>query len=570
MSLSSSGRSAQLLLRLIDPKSATIPMMKPLPPKPQIPRHGAFDTLPRHTPEKHGIPSAHIQKFLQTLQQDPTLRMHSILIVRDGCVICEAGFAPHDTTLPRMTFSACKSIVSLACGILIDDGLLHLSDHITDFFPREGSPVKRQIMKDLTIKDLLCMQAANQFNEIACMTEPDWLKGYFASPGLAAADKFHYNSLNTYILGRIIALVSGSSLSNFLRQRLFDPMGIRDFYWEPCPNGFEKGGWGLYMRPEDLAKLGQLVLQGGMWNGTQLVSYEYLQQATSPQVLVPDSYGAYHYGLHFWTGKHNDCVLFNGMLGQNVMCFRNNGIVIVSHAGNDETFQQSSYYKIAATFFGGSFLPTLPRDPDARQALRKQIRTLAYSRGRMPDKSLLRAFCGKQFVTDALNAPSIGLLPVTLQALQNYYTSGLIGLAISGTQEQIKLTYRENGCSYQILAGTKKPYVQTLSFGKNQFLTAAQVRIIRNEDNCPVLRLQLDFLETPFTRIIKLILTPKGLLLQQSETPCMEQLLPALLNHTPPVFSLLLSNIPGISNPDFLNWRMSLVFSPEIYLQEKK
>lgn len=566
MSLTSANRSLQLVLRVSDPKEATEPMIC-LPPKPEIPSGTPACPLPRHTPECHGIASRHIAAFLLALKEDPTLRMHSIMVLRDGCVLCEATFGPQDITLPRMTFSACKSIVSLAIGILMDDGLLHPEDRLTELFPKAGSVISRRIMKDVTVEDLLAMRSGSQFNELACMTQEDWLDSFF-SPTLGS-EKFQYNSLNTYVLSRIVCAISGMSLSRFLAQRLFGPMGITDFYWEVCPEGFEKGGWGLYLRAEDLGKLGQLVQDGGMWEGRQLVSREYIERATKIHAKVPESYGDYDYGWQFWVGRQENIVLMNGMLGQNVLCFRDSGITLVSHGGNEETFQQSNYFKIAARFFGGSFENRLPADFEGRRLLSKTISALSCGSRRLPSKEDFGRFFGKRFTARSARAASAGLLPVTLQAVQNCYTKGVQAIAIGGSREVVEIFYEERDVLHHIFAGTKKPYLQTLEFDGNRFRAAAQARFTHNEDETPVLRVQLDFLETPCSRVLKLFLTPKGMILRQEETPCMDKILETVLSGSYPTVSALIGSVFGTGDLEFLRWRMSVVFAPELEFAEE-
>lgn len=566
MSLTSMNRALHLMMRMADPKESTEPMIA-LPPKPEISDMRRSTSLPRHTPERHGISSRHIAAFLQTLAHDPTLDMHSIMILRDGCVLCEASFGAQDIHTPRMTFSACKSIVSLAIGILMDDGALQSEDRLTDLFPDAGNAISRRLMKDLTVEDLLTMRTGAQFNEAACMTQDDWLDGFF-SPGLSGG-KFQYNSLNTYILSRIVCQLSGMSLSEFLTQRLFEPMGIRDFYWEVCPEGFEKGGWGLYMRAEDLGKLGQLVLDDGLWEGRQLISRAYLARATSINAKVPAHYGDYDYGWQFWVGRKDDIVLMNGMLGQNVLCFRDSGITVVSHAGNEETFQQSNYFRHAAEFFARSFDTELPRDPIGIRGLRKTLQSLAFPRAKLPTQERFDRFFGRRFVTDAPKAPSTGLLPLTLQVVQNCYTKGVQAIAIGGNRETVELFYEERDALHHILAGTKAPHIQTMQFDGNVFRVAAHARFTHDEDETPVLRVQLDFLETPFSRVLKLYLTPSGMKLRQEETPCMDKILEMVLSGSYPAIKTIIGTVFGTGDLDFLRWRMSVVFTPELNFTEE-
>lgn len=572
MSLSSANRSMQLLVRLLDSKTSTEPMEEFGVQKPEIPFGRSSQPFPREIPEREGVPSRQVADFLLALDQDPTLGMHSVLILRNGKILCEATFGPQLTELPRMTFSACKSITALAIGILMDDGLLSADDKLTDLFADDLGPLARRLMKDLTVEHLLSMQTGNLFNEVSAMTDHDWVHGFCVSPSLTdPREKFQYNSLNSYMLAVLVTRFSGKSLSDFLRERLFDPMGIEDFYWETCPQGVEKGGWGLYMTPEDLAKLGQLVLDHGRWNGQQLVSAEFLDNATRFHTQVPEDYGDYNYGWQMWVGRQENTVLFNGMLGQNVLCFRNSGIVVVSHAGNSETFQQSNYFKLVSQYFGGTFPKSLPRSLAAERDLKRTVEALADCTGPVPTKEQLAIFSGRRFVADDPHAPSVGLLPLALQATENCYSKGMEAIAISASKNQISLLYEERDGLHHIIAGTKEPIYQVLNFRGNEFRVAAQACFTYDEDDHPVLRVQLDFLETPCSRILKLVLLPKGPVLRQAETPSMDYLMDAVVLSAPGSASkALLNSLLGSSDAEFIHWKMEQVFNPSLKLKEDK
>lgn len=570
MSISSANRSLQLVMRLLDSKSATEPMVDFGPQKPEIPLRPSSQPLPRQTPEQQGIPSRHIAEFLQALEQDPTLNMHSILVVRSGKLLCEAAFGNQLTELPRMTFSACKSITALAIGLLMDDGLLSPSDKLTDLFDQDCGPVSRRLMKDLTLEHLLSMQTGVLFNEASSMTEADWTRGFFLSPSLTdPRGKFHYNSLNTYILAVLVTRLTGKSLSDFLTERLFAPMGISDFYWETSPEGVEKGGWGLYIRPEDLAKLGQLVLDGGIWDGRQLISREFLEQATQIHIQVPEGYGDFHYGWQMWVGRQDRTVLFNGMLGQNVLCFRDSGIILVSHAGNSETFQQSTYFSLAARYFGGTFPQSLPPDRNAQRELRQVLRRIGPHSSPTPTRQQLAAFDTLQLAAHDERAISCGLLPLTLQAIENSYSRGFEGITVTAESSLVTLLYEERDQLHQVLAGIREPIYQVLRFHGNEFRVAAQARFTHDDEENPVLRIQLDFLETPCTRILKLKKLPHGWTLQQSELPTMDYLLDTVSLSASPASKALIGSLLGSSDTDFLHWKLMQLFSPTLHLKEQ-
>lgn len=351
MNLSAVNRTLTLLGGMFDPNRPTEPFLPQTTGKPVF--STGTPSLPRTSPEAVGVSSEHLAAFLRALREHTQLRTHSVLILRHGQVICEADFGGQDHRYPRYTFSACKSIVSLAVGILCDQGKLRTDERITDLFSDKISPVARLRLSALTVEHLLTMRSGILFNELESQTDEDWVKCFLGSaqsgePGT----QFQYNSLNTYLLSAIVVRKSGMSLSAFLQKHLFDAMDIRDYHWETCPRGIEIGGWGLYMRPEDLAKIGLLLLGGGQWRGKQLISKEYLTRACSPIVKTPPSTGRYDYGYQIWVGTEPRAYLCNGMFGQNILAFPDTDIVIVSTAANDELFQQGPFYDLATNALG--------------------------------------------------------------------------------------------------------------------------------------------------------------------------------------------------------------------------
>ncbi len=570
MSLLSTNHAFQLITRILDPAEATEPVVEFAAQKPAIPLGRSGQPLPEDLPENQGVSSRHIAAFLQELNRDPTLRMHSVLILRHGKILCRAAFGAQRTDLPKYTFSACKSVVSLAVGLVMDDGLLRPEDKVVDFFPEECGPVSRRLLKDLTVEHLLTMTATPMFNEASSMTCTDWVRGYFSSPGFGeSGKKFQYNSLNTYMLSALVCRLTGETLSDFLTRRLFGPMGIGDFYWETCPQGIEKGGWGLYLKPEDLAKLGVLIQNKGLWNGQRLISEEYLQKATQTWAEAPESCGDFNYGWQIWMGRRDNTFLFNGMLGQNVLCYRDNDILLISHAGNDENFQQSRYFTIAREYFGGEFPDSLPRDAAGERELRKTLQALSACPGRVPDREEFEAFAGKRFTADDPCAASAGLLPLLLQAVENSYSHGLQAIAVGGTRTMPELFYEERDQLHHITAGTREPVVQTLTFHGNVYRVAAQARFTHDDEENPVLRVRLDFLETPCTRILKLIRTPAGFTVRQEEFPganYVRKLTDQAANA--PAMRPILSALLGSSDPDFLGWKLERIFAPSLKFRE--
>lgn len=567
MNISTAGRSFQLLSRIFDTKTATEPFLPPRGEKISLPLHPAEHPLPRTTPESEGIPSDHIRKFLEELGRGGDLYMQDALILRHGRVLCAAAYGAQTLDAAKYTFSACKSVTSLAVGLLMDDGLLHPDDTITGIFAEEITPAIQRRLKNLTVEDLLTMRSGIQFSEIQTQTEGDWLHGILSDTlSFDPGTQFQYNSLNTYLLSAIVSKISGKSMSEFLQKRLFDPMGITDILWEQCPAGIEKGGWGLYIRAEDMAKLGQLVMDNGVWNGAKLLSRAYIAAATKAYVSPPAEIGEFDYGYQIWVGRKENTFLFNGMLGQNVLGFRDSGILIVTNAGADTDYQESRYFEIVSRYFGGSFPVSLPEDPDAQRRLSECVSALSfYHRKSLPLDERAAPFLDRSFRSSDERAVSTGLLPMVLQIVHNCYTSGLSGIAVSTRVEVPELIYREKDATYRLPIGLGVPRITELCFGGNFFHVAAHGRFTHDEEERPVFYISLDFLETPCVRILKLVLTGQGLLLRQTETPGAPYVYGKLRTAaSQPLYKPLLLVAAGGSDDDYLHYKSQRLMSPEI------
>lgn len=578
MTISNVNKSIVLITRLLDDKKPVKPIYTSTPQKPNFVFCQTAD-IKRDTPEGCGIESERIADFLTKLKNSRDLNMHSVLIGRNGKLCCEAVFNNHSLSTLKTTFSQCKSVLSLAVGIAIGQGLLTLDTKIIDLFPDDCNAIVRIKLKDLTIRHLLTMTSGVLFNEIECMTETNWVRGFLRSitdnpPG----KKFNYNSLNSYMLSAAICKLSGTSLSNFINKNLFAPLGITQFYWEKCPCGFEKGGWGLYISPYDMFKIATLVLNDGVLNGKQLIPADYLKFACSKQVATPADCGDFDYGFHIWVGPSEEAFLFNGMFGQNVLCFKKSKIVVVSNAGNNEMFQQNTYYKTALDTFSGDFPKKLAANPLANTRLNRLM--LHLNEPFKPECFIKRIYKNYQnkkhylaldrlsFAMTADN--SIGLFPVILQAVQNSYSSGLRGISFKVLNGNLNLVYEESGCSYTVPVGFKEPLVSNQLFFGEPYLINCIGRFFTDEDLRQVLVIDINFLETPCTKRLKFQFDNDFCILCQSENPG-KPLIDLTLNS----FKSSIPQIPILAplfdkfDEDLASHKVEKLFFPKVVLKKK-
>ncbi len=264
-------------------------------------------SLPRSTPEAQGVSSAQIREFIEAADRQVN-SMHSFMLVRHGHVVAEAWWAPESADKPHVLWSLSKSFTSTAVRLAVEEGKLSIDDRVLKFFPEDAPAEPSNNLKAMRIRDLLTMNAGHQ-NELNWREAENWAKAFLAHPvPHKPGTHFRYNTPATYMLSAIVQEVTGETVLDYLTPRLFEPLGIQKPKWDTSPQGISIGGYGLYLRTEDIAKFGQLYLQKGQWNGKQLIPAEWIEQATSKQVSNgsdPIKDWDQGYGFQFWRCRHN-------------------------------------------------------------------------------------------------------------------------------------------------------------------------------------------------------------------------------------------------------------------------
>jgi CubicO group peptidase (beta-lactamase class C family) len=262
--------------------------------------------LPRSSPEAQGISSAAILAFVEAADKNLDA-LHSFMLLRHGHVVAEGWWSPYHAEAPHALFSLSKSFTSTAVGLAIAEGKLSLDDPVLKFFPEEAPAEPSANLKAMRVSDLLRMSTGQQ-TEPPRTPERPWTQTFFAHPvPFKPGTHFLYNTSATYMLSAIVQKVSGQTLLDYLRLRLFEPLGIDRPTWEASPQGISAGGYGLSIRTEDIARFGQLYLQKGKWQGKQLVPAAWVEAATARQTSNgsnPQSDWDQGYGYQFWRCRH--------------------------------------------------------------------------------------------------------------------------------------------------------------------------------------------------------------------------------------------------------------------------
>lgn len=237
------------------------------------------------------------------------------IVLRDGEIVHEQYAAPYRPDDRRALYSLTKSFSSAALGIAEAEGLMHRDDKIFDLL---GEPAPGPHAREMRIRHLLTMTGGYESEDISYINSPGWLKACAAvEPECAPGERFVYDNRPPYFLSRAIERKTGLTLSQYLGKKLFAPLGITDFSWTTDPDGHNPGGFGLNMRLRDVARFGQMLLNGG----EGIVPEGYIREATRAQVLLPEGIRPNHrwcagYGYWFWIANEPGTFVGSGSFGQ--------------------------------------------------------------------------------------------------------------------------------------------------------------------------------------------------------------------------------------------------------------
>lgn len=350
--------------------------------------HAADAALPRSTPEAQGVSSAVVRNFVEALDRK-VVAMHSVMVLRHGHVVAEGWWKPESADKPHVMFSVSKSFTSTAVGLAASEGKLSIDDPVTKFFPEDMPEKPSDKLKAMRVRDLLTMTAGHEV-ETKLSPEIPWVKAFLAQPvPFKPGTHFQYNTPGTYMLSAIVQKVTGQTILDFLMPRLFEPLGIEKPAWELSPQGICKGGWGLYVKTEDLAKFGQLYLQKGKWNGKQVLPEAWVDQATSKQVSNgsdPTKDWDQGYGFQFWRCRHGS-FRGDGLNGQFCIVLPEQDAVVVLTA---DTHDMQAELNVVWDELLPAFLPKPIEANEAEQTkLKEKLANLAVPANHVESKPKL-------------------------------------------------------------------------------------------------------------------------------------------------------------------------------------
>jgi CubicO group peptidase (beta-lactamase class C family) len=294
-------------------------------------------SLPRSAPGEQQVDPGAILRFLDAVEDHPGVEMHSLMVVRHGHVVAEGWWAPYSAERPHLLYSLSKSFTATAAAFAQAEGLLDLDDTVVSHFGEFAADITDPRSRAMKIRHVAAMASGHTGDMIGAALARDRsepVRGFLLNPPeREPGTVFAYNQPCTYTLASIIQRHAGMPLTQYLRPRLFDPLGIGHVGWHTWPPGREQGFSGLHARTEDVAKLGQLYLRRGRWNGGQLIPEWWVAEAASPQVAnpaQPNPDWRQGYGFQFWMSRHG--YRGDGAFGQFCVILPEHDTVVVTTA----------------------------------------------------------------------------------------------------------------------------------------------------------------------------------------------------------------------------------------------
>jgi CubicO group peptidase (beta-lactamase class C family) len=412
--------------------------------------------LPRSVPEAQGVSSAGISQFLGAIRESKQ-EFHSLMILRHRHVIAEGWWKPYSSEHRQQLYSLSKSFTGTAIGLAVAEGRLSVDDPVIKFFPEYLPAQVSSNLAALQIRHLLSMSVGHGKDSILILEASPggipWEKTFLSLP---VADQpgsnFMYNSGASFMLSAIIKKVTGQPAHEYLRKRLYQPLNITNATWGANWEGINMGASHLRMPTEDIAKFGQLYLQDGTWNGKQVISREWVRQASAKQMDNGrnDSSWGYGYGYQFWLNPPGG-YRADGAFGQFSIILPELDAVVAITSESIET-------KKTMQIVWDVLLPemknaALPGNQAAHKRLLDELRELKYDPPQLSTGSPVgRRISGKEFILDqnVFNAKSVTF---------NFTNDGCMFTLKEDGKAAINIM---NGCNSWVRKGNLKPSAHSL------------------------------------------------------------------------------------------------------------
>lgn len=519
--------------------------------------------LQKATTMELGLNGNVVVQFLKKIAEGKSCALDGLAIAKDGKLLFAEYRPPYREKTPHITNSTCKTVTAIAVMFAISENLVTEEDTVLSFFPEYESILTPRYVKQMNIRHLLTMTSGSKCNEVSAMVEDNWVKAFLLSecqhePG----SRFVYNSMNTYMLSAILCKVTGQSLMEYLRPRLFAPLGINHIKWELCSLGYERGGWGLHISIESMAKIGFFLANDGEYQGKQLLAKEFVKRMKTECVSQDADFLALDYGYQLWHLPHG-LYMTSGMYGQHIIVDEAHNLVVATNAHSDKLFPDSSLVKCVIAFMTHERLYEPEHIIKENAAYHRLMRGVqAFGRGYCVAEAVRRentilpfyVYEGKQkryrerqtaklcrCLTKLdqknlhIHGAAFKLFPYLMQGMYQWPPFVVSDICFQYSEHETRLCFykaaerdaEENRECIFINVGHNAYCYQELVTGENHTEIAAKAYYSKDEENCPVILFDIVFLSAGFSRIIKVFLQEGRILVECVEYPDML----AIVNH---------------------------------------
>ncbi len=502
-----------------------------------------------------GLNAGLLSELFRKLVSNRLCALDGIAIAKGESLLFSGYRPPYTKTIPHITNSTCKTVVAIGIQFAISEGLLKEEDAVLKFFPEYESRLTPKFVRQITVKHLLTMTSGTKCNELTSMVEKNWVKAFLLSDcQFEPGSRFVYNSMNTYMLAAILTKVSGTSVMEYLRMRFFVPLGINHVKWELCPEGIERGGWGLHISLDGMLKIGIFLAQNGQFHGVQLIESSYIRKMKEENVFQDVDALATGYGYQLWHLPEG-LFMLSGMYGQHIIVDEKHDMVVATNAHSNKMFPDSKlvrtiikyltneelyrpqfkgkelflYHKLMQefdafcngwnlpnTFIPSCFLYKIKQNRRIQAEVEWTIR-------------LFDSFDGKRL---HIEQTSIKLFPYMLQGMYQWSPFNVTDIAVKRHKNSIKIWFfkeqskkerREKKLQEHLIfeAGIAEYRYQTIRSGQLEKAVAVKASSAKDEDGHFVILLDIVFLAEGFSRMIKFFFLEERIAIECQESPDM-------------------------------------------------
>lgn len=440
-------------------------------------------------PEELGVNSDVVKGYIDYLESN-NIQMDSFMVIKDGKIACEAYWSPNDESIPHDMYSLSKSIMGIAIGLAVDEGIIDLNTKVyKTYFPEKLAKLKgkqRKWAEKLTIHHVIAMQAGKVTSVLANKEKENWIDTLLDVPfKVEPGTDWKYVSENAHLLAWILHKETGLTVTEFLTPRFYEPLDIEVPQWDKSSEDIEAGGWGIKLKTLDIAKISQVFLSRGMYGDKRIFSEEWYEKCTYPysKKLYPIFTDGSEYGYQIWIDHEiEDTTLrFTGLYGQFSFMFpkQNAAVIMTARDNRDEIFIKPLF-----KYFPRAFTESADLNDDKKQAFAKFMasRKIApfFENEAKRNTTMEKKINGRTI--KLANVNNLSVIGATTFFMWRQRTGSLNDLKFEFTEDGVDFTFTErNNGTQTIHAGMNGEFARNyIKLGEDIIVADAQATWKKN------------------------------------------------------------------------------------------